>query len=162
MRPRCLQALFAPLTAATLCMFVLLTPLGAQVPTATAQSPSFVRIIHALPFVGSADVFVDGSKLLRSFAFGSVTDYATVPPGPHKVQIALVGQGINAAAINQTLTVAPGIAYTVAAIGATSSSLSLEVFEDNNLAAPNAGKLREYQLSPNVGPISQARGVIPW
>src|SRR5437868_14711617 len=158
MRLRCSQALFARLTSVTLCLFVLLTFFGTGVPAAAAESPSFVRIIHASPFVGTADVFVDGAKLLSSFAFGSVTDYASIPPGPHKVQIAHVGQGINAAALNQTLTVTPGVAYTVAAIGASASSLSLEVFVDNNLAAPGSAKLRAYQLSPNAGPISVAAG----
>ena len=86
-------------------------------------SPSFVRVIHASPFVGTADVFVDGSKLLSSFAFGAVTGYAAIPAGPHKVQISLVGKGIGAAALSETLTVAPGYAYTVAAIGAQANSL---------------------------------------
>src|ERR1700674_4325535 len=78
---------------------------GVQEASASSQatSPSFVRIIHASPFVGTADVFVDGSKLLSSFPFGEVTDYATIPPGPHKVQIALVGKGTGAAALTQTL-----------------------------------------------------------
>src|SRR5712692_5306819 len=67
-------------------LFALLALFGTQVPPAAAGSPSFVRIIHASPFVGTADVFVDGSKLLSSFAFGAVTDYVPVSPGPHKVQ----------------------------------------------------------------------------
>ena len=158
MRLRCSRALLMPLMSVMLCLCVLLALFGMEVPYASADSPSFVRIIHASPFVGTADVFVDGSKLLSSFAFGSVTDYASIPPGPHKVQIALVGKGINASALSETLTVTPGVAYTVAAIGATASSLSLEVFEDNNLAAPGSAKFRVYQLSPNAGPISVAAG----
>src|SRR5690348_8966282 len=93
--------------------------------SAQTQSPSFVRIIHASPDVGTADVFLDGSKLLSSFQFGAITDYASIPAGPHKVQIALVGKGINAAAITETLTVSPGVAYTVAAIGTNATGLSL-------------------------------------
>jgi len=139
-------------------MFVLLTLFGMGAPSASAESPSFVRVIHASPFVGTADVFVDGTKLLSSFAFGSVTDYAAIPAGPHNVQIALVGQGINASVINQTLAVTPGVAYTVAAIGATPTSLSLEVFVDNNLSTPGSAKVRLYHLSPNAGPLSMVAG----
>ena len=40
---------------------------GMQKQNASAQSPSFVRVIHASPDVGTADVFVDGTKLLSSF-----------------------------------------------------------------------------------------------
>lgn len=124
----------------------------------SATSPSFVRIIHASPDVGTADVFVDGSKLLSSFAFGAVTGYASIPPGPHKVQIALVGKGIGAAVITQTLDVSPGVAYTVAAIGTKATGLSLEVFVDNNYISSGATKFRVYQLSPDAGSVSVAEG----
>src|ERR1051326_4176124 len=73
--------------------------------TVFAQSNAYVRVIHASPFVGTADVFVDGQKLLSSFQFAAITDYVPVPEGVHKVQIALVGKGINASVINQDLTV---------------------------------------------------------
>jgi len=36
--------------------------------------------------------------------------------------------------------------------------LSLEVFEDNNLATPGSAKLCAYQLSPNAGSINVAAG----
>ena len=121
--------------------------------SASAASPSFVRVIHASPDVGTADVFVDGAMLLSSFQFGAVTHYVSVPAGPHKVQIALVGKGINAAVISETLTVSPGVAYTVAAVGTQATGLSLEVFIDSNLLSPGTAKLRVYQLSPNGGSI---------
>ena len=154
-RPR---ILFVSMLSLTLGLFTLVALFGSQVKPAAAGSPAFVRIIHASPFVGTADVFLDGSKLLSSFAFGAITSYAPVPPGPHKVQIALVGKGIGAAALSQTLAVQPGIAYTVAAIGATPTSLALEVFIDNNSLAPGAAKLRVYHLSPNLGPLDVDSG----
>jgi hypothetical protein len=131
---------------------------GIQRRTASAVSPSYVRIIHASPFVGTADVFVDGAKLLSSFQFGAVTAYVVVPAGPHKVQIALVGKGIGASVISETLAVSPGVAYTVAATGADPSSLSLQVFIDNNLLSPGTAKLRVYQLSPDAGSVSMDTG----
>jgi Domain of unknown function (DUF4397) len=124
----------------------------------SAQSPSYVRVIHASPFVGTADVFVDGTKLLSSFQFGTVTDYVAIPAGPHKVQIALVGKGIGASVISETLAVNPGYAYTVAATGADSSSLALQVFIDNNILSPGTAKLRVYQLSPDAGSVSVDTG----
>ncbi len=128
--------------------FLLLPIAGVQ---AASTTPAFVRIIHASPFVGTADVFVDGSPFLTSFAFGAVTGYAAVPPGPHKVQIALVGKGIGASALTENLAVQPGGVYTVAAIGTSSTNLSLEVFNDNNLASSGTARLRIYQLSPDAG-----------
>ena len=131
---------------------------GLQQHSASAASPSYVRVIHASPFVGTADVFVDGTKLLSSFQFGAVTDYVAVPAGPHKVQIALVGKGIGASVISETLAVSPGVAYTVAATGASPSSLGLHVFIDNNLLSPGTAKLRLYQLSPDAGSVSMDTG----
>ena len=128
--------------------FLLLPITSAQADTAT---PAFVRVIHASPFVGTADVFVDGNPFLTSFAFGAVTGYAAIPPGPHKVQIALVGKGIGASALTETLAVQPGGVYTVAAIGTSPTTLSLEVFNDNNVASSGTARLRIYQLAPDGG-----------
>ena len=139
-------------------IFVLLASFGTQVPTATAATPAFVRIIHASPDVGTADIFVDGAKLLSSFQFGAVTGYVAIPPGPHKVQIALVGKGIGGSVLSQTLSVTPGLAYTVAAIGSQQTGPSLEVFVDSNYVVPGSTKVRVYNLSPNAGTVSVSNG----
>lgn len=152
-RPR---AFLVQLTSISLGLCALFALFGTQMSSASAKSPAFVRVIHASPFVGTADVFVDGAKLLSSFAFGAVTDYVPLPAGPHKVQIALVGKGIGASALTETLSVTPGVVYTVAAIGATPTTLALQVFIDNNQVAPGTTKLRVYQLSPDAGTISVA------
>ena len=135
-------------------MLVVAALTGMPATPASAESPAFVRIIHASPAVGTADVFLDGNKLLSDFGFGTVTGYATIPPGPHKVQIALVGRGPGASAINETLSVSPGVAYTVAALGAQSSNLSLEVFVDNNQLTPGMAKVRFYHLAPGTGSVN--------
>lgn len=119
-----------------------------------AATPSFVRIIHASPFVGTADVFLDGKKILSDFGFGTVTGYVSIPPGPHKVQISLIGKGINASVITQTLAVSSGVAYTVAAIGDKPSALGLEAFIDDNRVKPGMTKVRFYHLSPGTGSVT--------
>ena len=118
---------------------------------ARADTPAYIRVIHASPAVGTADVFVDGNLLLSSFAFGSVTGYAPLPSGPHKVQIALVGKGIGASVITQTLDVQQGVVYTAAAIGSQANDLSIEVFIDNNFLSVGQAKARIYNLSPDAG-----------
>ncbi len=139
-------------------ILVLLAGFGTQVSTVSAATPAFVRIIHASPDVGTADIFVDGAKLLSSFQFGAVTGYVAIPPGPHKVQIALVGKGIGGSVLSQTLSVTPGLAYTVAAIGSQQTGPSLEVFVDSNYVVPGSTKVRVYNLSPNAGNISVSNG----
>lgn len=144
----------------------LLTLAGSFVTSGTrarAATMAFVRIIHASPFVGSADIFLDGSPLLTSFGFGAITDYAGIPEGSHKVQIALAGKGIGTAALTQTLAIRPGGVYTVAAIGTNAQSLGLIVFNDDNVASSGTSKVRVYQLSPDAGTMNfNAGGKLLW
>src|SRR5207237_426196 len=99
-------------------------------------------------------VFVDGKKLLSTFTFAVVTDYATIPAGPHKIQVATIGRGASAPVISQTLSVNPGLAYTVAAVGTKSTGLSLEVFTDDNQLSTAMAKVRIYHLSSGTGAVS--------
>src|ERR1700694_1977249 len=139
-------------------VFALLAVFCLQASPVSAESPSFVRIIHAAPGIGTADVFVDGTALLSGFQFASVTGDATIPPGPHKVEIALVGKGSGASVITQTLAVSPGAAFTVAALGTQSTGFSLQVFTDNNQLATGQAKVRFYHLSPDIGSVNVSNG----
>src|SRR2546421_9695210 len=135
-------------------ILTLVTLFGTQARHVSAASSSFVRVVHASPDIGTADVFLDGTRVLSNFAFGTVTDYVTIPPGPHKVQVALIGKGPNASVITQTLTVQAGVAYTVAGLGNKSTGFSLKGFIDNNQLAPGQAKVRIYHLSPGTGSVN--------
>jgi hypothetical protein len=132
--------------------------LGITALPAYADTTAFVRVIHASPDIGTADVFVDGVKLLSSFQFGAVTGYVRVPTGPHLIQIAAIGKGPGAAVLTQTLSVGAGGPYTVAAIGTKATKLALQVFTDNNLVVSGKAKLSVYNLSPDAGSLSVATG----
>jgi sortase (surface protein transpeptidase) len=137
-------------------MLTFLLFLGLQPLPVSAESSSYVRIIDASPDVATVDIFVDGVKLVGNNAFATVTDYLQLPPGRHKVQAALIGKGIGAASINQTLSLSTGVAYTVAALGTKATGFSLKLFVDNNVMASGMAKVRIYHLSPGTGPISVA------
>ena len=137
-------------------VLVLIASFGIQAKPTSAATPAFVRVVHASPDIGTADVFLDGTKLLSNFAFGTVTGYATIPPGPHKVQVALLGKGAGAAAITQTLSVQPGLAYTVVGLGTNATGFSLEVFVENNQVATARAKVRLYHLSPGTGALNMS------
>jgi len=129
-----------------------------QVGLVHAQGMAYVRIVHASPDIGTADVFVEGSNLLTNFEFGTVTNYVQVPPGTHKIQVALIGRGVGASIITQNLTVDAGVVYTVAALGTKASGFSLEAFVDNNSIAGGKAKVRIYHLSPGTGTVNVATG----
>jgi len=137
-------------------LLAFLALLGAQAPRASAASPSFIRIMNASPDVGTVNIFVDGAKFLGNATFATVTDYLQLPAGHHRVQAALIGKGVGAVVIAQTLSVQAGNAYTVAAIGTKSTGFSLQVLVDNNLMASGMAKVRVYQLSPRPVSVSIA------
>lgn len=122
--------------------------------TGSADSTAFVRIIHAAPDVGTVDVFVDGNKMLSNFQYGTVTGYVPLPNGQHKVQVALIGKGVNASVITQMINMQAGQVYTVAALGTMATGFSLQVFTDNNVVVGNTAKVRVYHLSPGTGDVS--------
>src|SRR5436189_3619585 len=94
-------------------LLALLLLLGTQALPASAESPSFVRLVNASPDVGTLDVFVDGANFLSNTTFATITDYLQLPAGHHSLQAALIGTGIGARVITQTLSVQPGTDYTV-------------------------------------------------
>ena len=153
MKVRLVRRVFLPCA-----LLALLLLLGTQPLPAFAASPSFIRLVDASPAVGTMDVFVDGAKFLGNTLFATVTDYLQLPAGHHRVEAVLLGKGIGARVITQTLSVQPGTAYTVAAIGTKATGFSLQVFVDNNLMASGLAKVRFYHLSSGTGPLNIATG----
>ena len=142
------------LSMLALTMFAATQPASA----AATQNDAFVRVVHASPAAGTVDVYVDGAKLLSNFTFGTVTGYVTVPAGPHKIQVAPAGKGIGASVITQTVSVAAGVPYTIAAVGTASTGFSLAAFADDNLLSGSMASVRVYHLSPDAGPVNVAAG----
>lgn len=140
--------------ALLVCMVLQFTSASA----APAAGMAYVRVVHASPGAGTVDVFVDGAALLPNFTFGTVTGYVPVAAGTHKIQVAPAGKGIGASVITQTVTVATGVPYTVAAIGTAATGFSLAAFGDNNLLSGAMAKVRVYHLSPDAGPVNVATG----
>jgi Domain of unknown function (DUF4397) len=126
--------------------------------TASAWSKAYVRVVHASPAAGSVDVYVDGSKLLHDFTFGSVTGYVPVAAGSHRIQVAPDGKGRRASVIDVTVSLTGGTYYTVAALGTQSSGFSLKAFVDNNRVRDDKARVRVYHLSPDAGPVNIAVG----
>ena len=158
---RCLRYLAQAFGACVL----LLVLSGWTFPAApSAANMAFVRLVHASPDVGVVAVFMDGkpmvngNQVVNSFQFATVTEYVPLPEGSHTVQIAALGKGVNAAMLAQTITVQPGVAYTVAVIGTKATGISFKIFTDDNAVAGNMAKLRVYHLSPGTDPVDITMG----
>lgn len=153
-----LGRIFAHRATIVLGILALLASGALSFTSASAAGNAMVRIIHASPEAGTVAVFVDGTKLLSNFEFGTVHGYVPLGEGSHKIQVAPAGQGANAAVITQTVSVNANTMYTVAAIGTKATGFSLQAFVDNNMVNPGKAKVRVYHLSPNAGPVDVATG----
>lgn len=138
-------------------LFGALGSLSAHAAPAAAGN-AYVRVVHAAPAAPTVDVYVDGAKLLSSFTFGTVTDYVPLAAGSHEIDVTAAGQPASAAVIKQTVSVDPGVNYTVAAIGDTGTHPALVAFADDNGVAAGMTKARVYHLSSDAGPVSVAAG----
>lgn len=129
-----------------------------------AAGNAFVRVVHAAPAAPDVDVYVDGSKLLTSFKFGTVTDYVPLAAGQHEIAVTPAGKSVSNAVIKQSVSVNNGVSYTVAAIGDNNTTPGLVAFADDNSLASGKAKVRVYHLSSDAGAVSVATGgqtVIP-
>jgi hypothetical protein len=151
---------------------LLIAALGAILATvmiagsASAQTGNArLRVLHASPDAPAVDIYVDGSKAVSNLAFGSITDYVSVPAGNHAIKVfPASANGTGTPVIDvPSLAVESGKDYTVAAAGKV-ASIEPVVFTDNN-AAPAAGKahIRVIHLSPdapNVDIYAAGAGVV--
>ncbi|MGI9060981.1 MAG: DUF4397 domain-containing protein [Ktedonobacteraceae bacterium] len=158
LKMKCLLASLGRRVLLACSMFALLMVLsigmiGMQTASASAEAWSFVRIFHASPDAGIVDVFMDGTKILSNFQYGTVTGYIPTVAGSHKLQIAVIGTGTNAIVLSQTISLQAGIPYTAVALGTRATGLSLPIFADNNQVAGNLAKVRVYHMSPGTGSV---------
>lgn len=134
----------------------LLSVISTSKVAAQGTEQAYIRIVQAMPMATAVDVYVDSSKTLSNFLFGTVTQYMPVAVGANSIAVVAAGKDISAAIVTQGLTFASGKSYTLAAIGNTSPVVkpALLPLIDDDTAVPNQAKIRVYHFSDNAGPVS--------
>lgn len=113
-----------------------------------------VRIVHASPDAPAVDVLVDGQPIAQGVAFGAATEFVPLSPGDHRVQV--VPEGLDAPAIDQTVTLEGGAAYILAAIGPL-AEIQLQANRVNlDPIAPGQARLRLLNAVPDVAALDLA------
>jgi len=118
---------------------------------------SCIRVIHASPDAEAVAAFVDEQNVVTSLAFGKATaGFFPVLSGEHRIRVALAADGIAGAVIDETVNLAPGQAYEIAAIGPVASIAAL--ISPVNLDPLSAGtaRLRVVQAVPDAPPADLA------
>ena len=84
---------------------------------ASAEADATIRVVHGSPGAPDVDLLLDGQPLLKGIAYGTATEYTTLTPEEHRLQIVPSGQTADAAVVDETIDAAPGAAYVLAVFG---------------------------------------------
>src|SRR5215207_1921689 len=118
-----------------------------------AEADATLRVIHASPGAPEVDVLVDGQTLLQGVAYGTASDYATITPEEHRLQVIPAGQTADAAVVDETIDAAPGQAYLLAVFGLL-NDIGGDIYEvDLSEIEPGNARVRLINFSPDAGEI---------
>lgn len=123
-------------------------------PTAGAQTPAMVRVVHMSPGAPNVDVAVDGQRAFANLAFKAATEYAPVPAGRHNVRVTPANQA-QPVVIDANLDLRASGQYTVVATGEGTAIQSL-VLDDNNAPPAGQAKVRFVHASPDAPAVDIA------
>jgi hypothetical protein len=146
-------------------------PLAAAVlvlaaPAASAQSTpdGFIRLAHLSPNTPAVDVYLysfgspSTQPVLQHVSYGSVSAFQPVPAGVYGVAMRPAGAAASTMpVVSGSVTVNPGDAYTVAALG-PASGLRLSVFPDPQTTPAGSALVQVIQASLQQHTVSVMAG----
>lgn len=118
---------------------------------AAAEADATIRFIHGSPGAPAVDVLLDGQPLLQGVEFGTATDYVTLTPEEHRLQVVPTGQTADAAVVDETIDAAPGAAYVLAVYGLLNDIGGAVYDVDLSEIEPGNARVRTLNLSPDAG-----------
>src|SRR5918995_246027 len=133
-----------------------LLPLEASPVMAQDDNPeadATLRVIHASPGAPEVDVLLDGQMLLQGLAYGTASNYATITPEEHRLQVVPTGQTADAAVVDETIDAAPGQAYFLAVFGLLNDIGGAVYDVDLSEIEPGNARVRLINFSPDGGAI---------
>ena len=113
-------------------------------------------IIHAAPDAGPVDVYLDGEVAITGAEFGILGDFLPVPAGAHQVQVTAAGGDPADAVIDAEMTVEPGVAYEVAAVGLGGEYQLVQAIVDTTPVAPDEARVRVVHAGPDAPAVDVA------
>ena len=132
-----------------------------KLPPQNKTQNAMVNVAHFAPFANtpvgtSVTVRVDGVDALTDFQFSEIAAGVSLPEGEHLIEI--IPTGAMDPAITGTVTLEPGMQYSLAAIGGA-NSWDLELFPlvDDITPDPLKAKVRIAHLAPFASDLDDTR-----
>lgn len=120
------------------------------------ESDSCVNVIHASPDAPAVDVWVNGQVALSNVAFGDFSGWIALPAGEYQIQVTPAGQGAEAAVIDATVAIEPGVAYHIAAAGNV-AEIAPQIYQaDLSQADEGNARVRVIHTSPDAPAVDIA------
>ena len=130
-------------------------PVPEKQPEATPPGAE-VRVAHLSPDAPAVDVWVDGKTVLEKVPFKAVSDYLTLPPGDHQIQVTPAGAK-EPVVIDATVNLEGKTAYSVAATGLLNKNdLKPMVLGDDRSPDKAKAKIRFVHTSPDAPAVDVA------
>ena len=113
-----------------------------------------VRIVHAAADAPEIDVYVNDSLLAEGVAFGTGTEYVSLPAGDDRqVRVSAAGTSAEEAILETNIGLTAGQAYQIVATG-EGDELEATVSEVNLTPLPeNQARIRVVHASPDAGNV---------
>jgi hypothetical protein len=125
----------------------------APIPTMAQGLQSQIRVMHDSPDAPAVDVFVDGELTFENVAYSTTTDYQSLAPGQHRVQVAPTGQSADESVIDTTVDLSGDKPYTVLALGKL-ADIKAEVLADTSKTPPaGQARVRIIHAAADTGPV---------
>jgi hypothetical protein len=113
-----------------------------------------VMAVHASPDAPAVDLLVDNAVAGTGLAFPNSTPYLPVAAGVRNVKVNVAGTANSV--INENVTVAGGMNYTVFACDSVSKIGAIVLGDDLTPPAPGKAHVRFVHLSPNAPAVDVA------
>lgn len=118
------------------------------------NSPARIRVLHASPDAPNVDIYINGNRILRDFAFKETSNYLSLPAGRYQIDIYPTGNMVTTV-LSRKVTVEAGKQYTTVATDVV-EKLKLVVIEDYPVVPSGETKVRFVHLSPDTQSVDIA------
>jgi hypothetical protein len=110
-----------------------------------------LRVVHAVPELGSPEIWVDGKKVVDKLEYRAATPYLSVKPGTHTYSAHKPGDG---AILSGKLPLKAGTVSTGFVVGSRGEKVRVVPAQDDATSAPAKAKPKPKAAKPKAAPAA--------